>query len=151
MKLLTFSLLCLLTSCGTTIPLSTGKFKTYADADSLAVSDGTVSVTMVNVNHSRTNEVWAGAVKTLGSDTLRTVRHYLTMAAFAHGLWQEQARLRRNGEAGGDQRRHAQGGTRCRQRSPAHQGRTGCRGTVTRFDTGIRHHAHAADLSIPPS
>jgi hypothetical protein len=86
MKLLTFSLLFLLTSCGTTIRLSTGKFKTYADADSLAVSDGTVSVTMVNVNHSRTNEVWAGAVKTLGSDTLRTVRHYLTMGAFTSGL-----------------------------------------------------------------
>ena len=86
MKLLTFSLLFLLTSCGTTIPLATGKFKTYADADSLAVSDGTVSVTMMNVNHSRTNEVWAGAVTSLGSDTLRTVRHYLTMEAVTSGL-----------------------------------------------------------------
>lgn len=86
MKRLTFSLLCLLTSCGTTIPLSNGKFKTYADADSLTVSDGTVSVAMVNVNHSRTNEVWAGAVKSLGTDTLRTVRHYLTMEAVTSGL-----------------------------------------------------------------
>jgi hypothetical protein len=41
---------------------------------------------MVNVNHSRTNEVWAGAVKSLGSDTLRTVRHYLTMDAVTSGL-----------------------------------------------------------------
>jgi hypothetical protein len=86
MKLLMFSLLFLLTSCGTTIPLSTGKFKTYADADSLTVSDGTVSVAMVNVNHSRTNEVWGGAVKSLGTDTLRTVRHYLAMEAVTSGL-----------------------------------------------------------------
>ena len=86
MKRLTFTLLFLLTSCGTTIPLATGKFKTYADADSMTVSDGTVSVAMVNVNHSRTNEVWAGAVTSLGTDTLRTVRHYLTMEAVTSAL-----------------------------------------------------------------
>lgn len=86
MKRLTFSLLFLLTSCGTTIPLSTGKFKTYADADSLTVSDGTVSVAMVNVNHSRINELWAGAVKSLGTDIQRTVRSYLTMQSITSGL-----------------------------------------------------------------
>lgn len=72
-------LVLLLTSCGTTVPLSTGKFKTYADADSITITDGAVSVTMTGVNHSKVNDAWANTVKAVGSDTLKTARHAITV------------------------------------------------------------------------
>jgi hypothetical protein len=79
MKLLLLTTLFALVSCGTTIPLSTGKFKTYADADSISVTDGTVAVTMQGVNHSKVNETWAASMKSVGGDTLKTVRHAITV------------------------------------------------------------------------
>ena len=79
MKLIFFTASLALVSCGTTIPLSTGPFKTYADADSISVTDGTVAVTMQGVNHSKVNQTWAASVKSVGGDTLKTVRHALTV------------------------------------------------------------------------
>ena len=80
MKLVLLPALFMVVSCATTIPLSTGNFKTYADADYIWVTDGAVAVTMRGMNHSRANESWAAAIKSLGGDTLKTVRHAMTMS-----------------------------------------------------------------------
>lgn len=79
MKLPLLLPLVFLVSCGTSIPLSTGLFKTYADADTLAVNDGAVSVVMTGVNHSRVNQMWSATVRSALADGLKTARHAITV------------------------------------------------------------------------
>ena len=70
-----------LVSCGTTLPLSTGKFKTYADIEALTVTDGAVSLTMTGVKHSAVNQAWAATIGTALSDGIKTIRHALMVGA----------------------------------------------------------------------